>query len=79
MMTVKVCVDLSGMVYLPTGSSELILILGCMTQNFLYLSFSALYSSSLWRTDTIIVSKLNKPSLSNKLLFLLSPPQMGLK
>ena len=27
----------------------------------LYLSFSTLYSSSLWRTDTIIVSKLNRP------------------
>ena len=27
----------------------------------LYLSFSTLYSSSLWRTDTIIISKLNRP------------------
>ena len=62
------------MVYLPTGSSDQILILSCMTQNFLYLSFSTLYSSSLWRTDTLIISKLNKPSLSNKPPSLLSLP-----
>ena len=30
---------------------------GCMISNFLNLSFSTLYSSSLWRTDTIFVSK----------------------
>ena len=29
--------------------------------NFLYFSFSTLYSNSLWRTNTIVVSKLNKP------------------
>ena len=29
------------------------------------LSFSTLYSSSLWRADTTIFTKLNKPSLSN--------------
>ena len=35
--------------------------------NFLYLSFSTLYCSSSWRTDTIVSSKLNKPQslLSN--------------
>ena len=65
------------MVYLPTGSSDQILILSCMTQNFLYLSFSTLYSSSLWRTDTIIVSKLSKPLLSNKPPSLLSPPPLN--
>ena len=32
---------------------------------FLYLTFSTLYSSSLWRTDTIVLSKWNKPLLSN--------------
>ena len=32
-----------------------------MTSNFLYLSFSILYFSSLWRTDTIAFTKLNKP------------------
>ena len=53
--------DLSGMVCLPTGSSDLILILGCTTSNFLYLSFTTMYSSSFWRTDTIVVSKLNMP------------------
>ena len=57
------------MVYLPSGDSNLTLIVGFMTENLLYLSFSTLYSSSLWRTDTIVVSKLNKP---------LPPPQMGL-
>ena len=30
----------------------------------LCLSFSTLCSSSLWRTDTIVVSKLNKPTVS---------------
>ena len=51
--------------YLPTGSSDLILILGCMTSNFLYSSFSTLYSSSLRRTDTTVFAKLNlkKPRL----------------
>ena len=52
------------MVYIPTGSLDLILILGYMTSNLLVLCFSNLYivySSSLWRTDTIVVSKLNKP------------------
>ena len=29
--------------------------------NFLFLSFSTMYSSSLWRTDTIVFAKLNKP------------------
>ena len=32
-MTVKLCVDWSWMVCSPTGSSDLILILGCMTSN----------------------------------------------
>ena len=58
--------DWSGKVYLSTGSTDLILILGCMTSNFFYLSFTTLYSSSLWRTDTIVVSQLNTPPLSNK-------------
>ena len=60
------------------GGLDLILIVGCMT---LYLSFSTLYSSSLWRTDTIIVSKLNMPPLSNRLPVSIKsppPPQMGL-
>ena len=72
-MTVKLCVDWSGMGYLPTGSSDLILFFGCMTSNFLYLSFSTLYSSSLLRTDTIVFSKLNKPPSP------LSPPSNGLE
>ena len=50
------------MVYSHAGSSDLFLsILGCMTSNFLYLSFSTWHSGSLWRTDTIVFAKLNKP------------------
>ena len=60
-MTVKLYVDWSWMAYSPTGSSDLFSILSCMTSNFLYLSFSTLYSSSLWRTDTIAFTKLNNP------------------
>ena len=37
-----------------------------MTSNVLYLSFSTLYSSSLWRTDSIVFSRLNKPPVSFK-------------
>ena len=54
MATVKLGVDWSGMVYSPTGS------FGCTTSNFLYLSFSTLCSSYLWRTDTIVFAKLSK-------------------
>ena len=57
-----------------SGSSDLVLILGCMTSNLpKYLSFSTLYSSSLRRTHTIIFSKLNKPPS------LLSPLSNGLE
>ena len=52
----------SGMVYLPAGSSDLILILGCMTSNLLVLE---LLHFVFWffngRSDTIVVSELNKP------------------
>ena len=65
-MVVKLRVNWSGMVYSPTESSDLFLILGCMTSDFLYLGFSTLYFSSLWTTDTIIFAKLNTPPLSNK-------------
>ena len=46
------------MVHSPAGSSDLFLILGCMTSNFLYLSFSTLLSSSLWRTDNIVFAQM---------------------
>ena len=49
------------MVYLHVGSSDLFLILVCMTSNFSYLSFSTLHSSSWLRTETNIFAKLNKP------------------
>ena len=63
--TIKLRMNWSGMIYFPTGSSDFTMILGCMTENFLYLSFSTLYSSSLWRNDTIVVSWniLSPPSL----------------
>ena len=40
-----------------------------MISNFLYLRFSTLYSSYLWRTDTVVFGKWNKLPLLNK-----SPP-----
>ena len=61
-MTVKLRVDWSRMVYSPTG----ILILGCMISDILCLSFSTLYFSYLWTTNTIIFAKLSKSPLSNK-------------
>ena len=66
------------MVYPRIGSSDLFLIVGCMTSNFLYLSFFNLHSSFLWRADTTIFSKLNKspPSLKtpHKHFFKKKPP-----
>ena len=54
------------MVYLPTGDLDLLLILGCMNSNFLVLELFFLYCSSLWRTETIVFAKLNKPQVSIK-------------
>ena len=54
------------MVYSCVGNSDLFFILGCMNSSFLYLSFSTLHPSSLWRTDTTIFTKFDKPPLSNK-------------
>ena len=73
------CKTLWGLIrdgYSPTGSSDLFLILVCMTSNFMLLRFSTLYSSPLWRTDTIVFAKLNKrpPPLSNSPSSLLSTP-----
>ena len=70
-MTIKLHLDWSAMVYLPLGSSDLFLILGCMTYTFLYFSFSTLHSSLLWRADTTTIAKLNKPPPS-----LIDPPNM---
>ena len=52
------------MVYSPTGSFDLLLTLGCMTSNFLYLSFFTLYYSALWTTDTIVFTEIIKPPVS---------------
>ena len=41
MTTVKLRVDRSGIVYLPTGSSDLFFILGCLTYNLLVLGLFA--------------------------------------
>ena len=50
------------MVYSPSGRSDLFLILECMTDlQLVLLELSTLSSSSLWKTDTIVFSKLNKP------------------
>ena len=63
------------MVYLPTESLDLMLTLGYMASNLLFLTFFTLYSSSLWRTDTIVPSKLNKPPPpSNKPFVSTNPP-----
>ena len=40
------------MVYSPTGRSDFFLVHG----------FTIVYSSALWRTDTIVFAKLNKPT-----------------
>ena len=62
------------MVYLPVGSSDLFLILGCMPYTFLYLSFSTLPSSLLWRADTTTIAELSKPPLSTKPPVSIKPP-----
>ena len=70
--TLKLRVDWSGMVYLPTGSSDLFLVLGCMTFKFLYSNASTFYDSYLRKTDTKISPspnslkwfKINKPLTS---------------
>ena len=61
------------MLYSPAGSSDLFSNLCCVTSNILYLSFSTLHSSSLWRTDIIFFAKLNKPPG----LYLQPPPLPG--
>ena len=52
-----------------------------MTSKFLYLNLFALYSSSLWRTDTIVFAKFNRLPSQISPPSLLSPyaPQMFLK
>ena len=50
-----------------------------MTFNLLYLSVSTLHSSSLWRTDAIVLAKLNKPPLSNMPPVSISPTSNPLR
>ena len=52
-----------------------------MTSKFLYLNLFALYSSSLWRTDTIVFAKFNRllSQISPPSLLSPYPPQMFLK
>ena len=57
-------VDRSRMVHSPTGSSDLFMILG----------FSTLYSSPLWRTDTIVFAKLHKLPLPSSVFEINKPP-----
>lgn len=53
--------DCTGMVYSRTASSDLLSIFSYMTSNLMYLSFSTLRSSFLWRIDNVIFTKLDKP------------------
>ena len=52
-----------------------------MTSNFLYLSCFTLHYSSLWRSDTIVFAKLNKPPIyikpSPSNVFKISTPTLG--
>ena len=50
-----------------------------MTFNLFYLSVSTLHSSSLWRTDAIVLAKLNKPPLSNMPPVSISPTSNALR
>ena len=58
------------MLYSLAEGSDLFSNLSCATSNVLYLSFSTLHSSSLWRTDTIFFAKLNKPPPPTPSLYL---------
>ena len=49
------------MVYSRTASSGLLSIFSYMTSNLIYLSFSTLRSSFLWRIDNVIFINLDKP------------------
>ena len=49
------------MFYSPTGSCDFFLSLAARPPTSCTCSFSTVYSSSLWRTDTIVCNKLNKP------------------
>ena len=53
-MIVTLHVDWSDMVYSCTAQ----IIFSCMTSNFIWLSFSSLHSTSLWKIDTIIFAKI---------------------
>ena len=63
MITVKLCVDRSRMVYSPAGSLNLFLILGCLTSNPLVLGLFHL-AFFLWGTNTSVFAKLNKEPIS---------------
>ena len=62
------------MVCSPAGSSDLFFIFGCTTSNFLYLRFTFLYTSSFWRTDTIVFVKLKKAPSQISLPVSFKPP-----
>ena len=63
MKTVKLSVDRSRMIYSPTGSSDLFLILGCLTSNLLVLGLFHL-AFFLWGTNTTVFARLNKAPIS---------------
>ena len=75
MTTVKLRVDQSGMVYSPSGSLDLFLILSCLTSNLLVLGlFHLAYFCFLWGTNTSIFARLNTcpPSHIHNFLIILS-------
>ena len=60
MTTVKLCVDQSRMVYSTTGSSDLFLIIGCLTSNLLVLGLFHLAFFFLWGTNISVLARLNE-------------------
>ena len=62
------------MVCSRAGSSDVFFIFGCAISYFLYLRFSTLYSSSFWRTDTIVFVKLKKAPSQISLPVSFKPP-----
>ena len=83
--TVKLHLDWSRMVFSPAGSSDLFFKFGCMTSNFLYLSFP-LCILVLHREliQSSLLNKIRHPPSHSPLTqmspwFLLSSPQMCLK
>ena len=75
MTTVKLRVDQSGIVYSPSGSLDLFLILSCLTSNLLVLGlFHLAFFCFLWGSNTSIFARLNTcpPSHIHNFVIILS-------